>query len=239
MIESDPILGNILASHPIDRARLLLPAGLLVGVVAVVLNFTLAEVDGWGPAATVIVMAAVALGAGWWVLHLWNREVVLYQNGFSYREGGRPVLFLYEEITSIRQRGQQLAYFGGLIRRSTLRFDVTGIRGEHFALTNRYRNIDSLGERLEERTNRVLGPMLESRLKTGEKIPFSDSLRLSNSGLHEGGRNLPWEQFGGYKASGGRLQLLAADGTEWYSAALGEVDNLGLLIGLLREAKGS
>ncbi len=241
MIESDPILGNVLATHPVDRARLLLPAGVLVSVVAVVLNFTLAEIEGWGPPLTVIVMAGVALGAGWWVLHLWNREVILYQNGFSYREGGRPVLFMYEEITSIRQRGEQLAYFGGLIRRATFRFSITGIRGERITLTNLYRNIGALGERLEERTNRVLGPMIDSRLKTGEKIPFSDTLRLSREGLHESRRDLSWSAFGGYKVSDRRLRLLETDGTEWYSAPLSEIDNIALLLGLLRErgAKGT
>jgi transporter family-2 protein len=62
MIEADPLLGNVIANYPSNRARLIIPAAIIIGVVAVVLNFTVAALDTWwSPPLTVILMGAVAL----------------------------------------------------------------------------------------------------------------------------------------------------------------------------------
>lgn len=236
MVESDPLLGGFLANYPSDRARLLIPAAIVTGIVAVFLNFTTAAVDEWwGPPLTIILMALVVLAIGWRVLHFWNREVMLYEHGFSYREGGRNIFFLYHELASIRQRAERLAYFGGLIRRTTYRYTLTSIRGEKIVLTNLYKNVDRLMERLEQKLYALLEPQIIDRINNGEKVPFSDTLRISKSGLHEGGRDLLWQDFGGYKAGGGQLTLLTRDGAAWLSLALPDVDNLALLIGLLKQ----
>jgi hypothetical protein len=184
----------------------------------------------------VILTAGVVLAVGWRTLHLWNREVVIYQNGFSYREGSRTVFFMYPEITSIRQRGEQLAYFGGLIRRSTLRFTLSTLRDETITLDRLYRRIERLGELLEAGIYPLLENMIRERLGRGDHVSFARDLRVSKDGLHTGDRHLPWNLFRGYRIGGGRLTLLAVpDGAEWLSLPLPEVDNAPLLIILLRE----
>lgn len=237
MFEADPVLGEVVATYPADRARLLIPAALVVVVIGTILNFTLATVPTWGPPLTVGLTALVSLAAGWWVLHFWNREVILYENGFSFREGGRDVLFHFAEIHSFRQRAEQMGYFFGLVRRVSYRFTMIGLRGERIVLGNLYRRVGDLGVRLEQGINRQLEPAIRDRLAKGELVPFSDTLRLSNDGLHERGRDLPWSDYGGYKTAGGQLSLLAADGREWFSLPLPEVDNLLILVTLLRERK--
>ena len=159
VIEADPVYGDALGVYPSDRMRLLVPAVVIIVGVGFLLNFTLAAVqDWWGPTLTVIIMAVVALAAGWPVLHLWNWEIILYTDGFSVREGSRTVFFVYEEIRSIRQSGQQLAYFGGLVRRSTLRFTVITVRDERIVLTNLYIHVEQLASRLEAKVNCRLNP---------------------------------------------------------------------------------
>lgn len=232
MIEADPVFGKVIGNYPSDRTRLIAPAVIISGVVSVILNFTLAEVEAWwGPVLTVIIMAAVVLGLGWRVLHYWNREVVLYDEGFSYREGSRPIFFLYHEVMSIRQQGQRLAYFGGLIRRNTYQFTVTTLRGEIMMLNNIYTRIDELGARIEKKVNTVLEPYLKEELEKGEKIPFSNTLRLSKDGMEEKGRELLWEEFDGYKIGSGQLSIYAQPDTSlWLSIPLPDVDNLPILI---------
>jgi hypothetical protein len=237
MLEADPVLGAVVATYPADRARLLIPAALMIGVVAVLLNFTLAAVPDWGPPLTVGLSALVSLIVGWWVLHFWNREVILYENGFSYREGGRDVLFHFAEIHSFRQHAEQMAYFGGRLRRVSYRFTMIGLHGERIVLGNLYRRVGELGLRLEQGINRQLEPAIRDRLAKGERVPFSDTLRLSNDGLHERGHDLAWPDYGGYQLSGGQLTLRAADGSAWFSLPLSEVDNLLILVKLLRERK--
>jgi Family of unknown function (DUF6585) len=235
MIEADPTLGPVLANYPSDRMRLLIPAVVIVGVVSVILNFTIAEIEGWGPPLTILIMGAVSLAAGWWVLHYWNREVTLYEKGFTYREGAVDVQFLYAEIASMRQRAEQLAYFGGIIRRVRYRYTLKTIRGEIMTLDNLYRHVDKLAAQIEQKLVDELEPFLASKIEKGESIPFSDTLCLSSTGLQEGGRELAWEQFGGYKTGGGQMTLLAKDASEWFSLPLPEIDNIPILIHFLRE----
>lgn len=237
MIEADPVFGKVLANYPSDRIRLMAPAVVLSGVASVILNVTLAEVDAWwGPVLTVILMAAVVLILGWRVLHFWNREVVLYEEGFSYREGAKPVFFLYHEVLSIRQKGQRLAYFGGLLRRNTFQFTLTTLRGEVMKLDNNYVRIEELGAQIEKKIYAVLEPYLKEEITKGEKIPFSNTLRLSNDGLEEKGRELAWEEFDGYKISNGQISIFAQPDTSlWLSIPLPEVDNLPILIRWLKQ----
>lgn len=232
MLDDDPVLGKVIAIYPSDRARLLIPTGVVVTILAIILNFTLAESS---PLLTVILMTVITLIAGWYVLHFWNREIILYEKGFSFREGARTVLFLYNEIISIRQRAERLAYFGGLIRRAVYRFTLTTIRGETMTLSNLYKRVDRLGAQLEQKIYPLLGVTLRARLMQGEKVPFTDTLRLSSVGLHEQGRDLAWDQFAGYQIGGGHLTLYAQPNkTEWLRLSLPDVDNLPLLIDLLK-----
>ena len=237
MIEADPVFGKVIANYPSDRTRLVAPAVVLSGVASVILNVTFATVEAWwGPVLTVIIMAAVVLSLGWRVLHYWNREVVLYEEGFSYREGARPVFFLYHEVLSVRQQGQRLAYFGGLIRRNTYKFTLTTLRGEIMILDNIYVRIEELGAQAEKKIYAILEPYLKEEMAKGEKIPFSNTLRLSNNGLEEKGRDLPWAAFDGYKISGGQLSILEQpDATVWLSIPLPDVDNLPILIRWLKQ----
>ncbi|MBL8165708.1 MAG: hypothetical protein JNJ61_27235 [Anaerolineae bacterium] len=236
MVEADPVLGAFVAAYPSNRARLLIPALIVGGAVAVVLNFTTGAVEAWwGPVVTVALMALVALGLGWRVLHFWNREIMLFEQGFSYREGARTVFFHYLEIISIRQRAERLAYFGGLIRRTSYHYTVSTIKDEQITLNNLYKDVDQLMERVEAKVTPLLDARITAQIKAGESVAFSKSLRISRDGLHEGGRALPWADFAGYKASAGHLLLLARPGdAEWFRIPLAEIDNLAVLIGLLR-----
>ena len=234
-VAADPILGQLIANYPSDRTRRLIYAWSTIGVIAVVLNFTVAQIpEWWGPAITVALMAIIALGLGWYVLHVWNREIILYERGFSYVEGSKTVFFLYDEVSSIRLRAERLAYFGGLIRRDLYRFTVTTREDEHFTITNVYKRADELGTRLTDRINQTLGPNIARKLASGEKIPFSDTLIVSKDGLFEDNRTLAWADYGGYRLGNHQLALLDKNSAVWLALPLPEIDNVTLLLELLR-----
>lgn len=240
VIEPDPILGQALDHFPSDRSQPLIIAAAVIAPVALVLGLTTAQtLEWWGPVVTVVVMALVVLALGWYVLHVWNREIVLYERGFSYREGSKTVFFRYDEITAIRLRAERLAYFGGLLRRNVYRFTVTTTEAERFTITNLYRRADELGTRLTEQINRVLAQQIVRRVSNGEKVAFADAstgmLALSADGLHHADQVLSWADFGGYRIGGRQLWLLDAAGAVWLSLPLSEVDNIMLLLEWLRE----
>jgi hypothetical protein len=237
----DPVLGRFIANYPADRGRLLLTGGAVLAVVWFVVTVALWQVEAETAfIITVVILGIAALGVGWYITHFWNREVILYEGGFSYREGSHTAFVRHHEIRSIRQRGERVAYFGGLLRRTRYQLTITTEYDEIITLTTLYRRLDELAQRLEAATIRVRKPEIERRLDAGERLAFADSLQLSAGGLHHNGRELPWGDFGGYRVTDGRLVILARSGDQtagWHSVALGEVDNLRLLVELLREAQ--
>lgn len=236
IIEPDPILGEAIANYPSNRLRPLIIAGIVGSPVGlIVMWLSSQDIPGWERALLVLIMAVVSLPLIWYVLHLWNREIVLYARGFSYREGSRVIYFLYDEIASIRLRAEQLAYFGGLLRRKVYRYTVTTSQDEHFTITNLYLRADELGTRLTEQIDRVLGPKIARKLANGDAVAFGDTLTVRADGLRDRDRVLVWANFGSYRIGGHKLALLDASGTIWYSAPLAEVDNITLLLELLRE----
>ena len=236
LIDPDPILGQPLAHFPSNRLRPMIIAGVIGWPMALVLGLTTAQVtEWWGPVVTVILMALVVLVLGWYILHGWNREIILYERGFSYREGSNTVFFRYNEIASIRLRAERLAYFGGLLKRSIYRFTVTTTEEERFTITNLYNRVDELGTKLTDQINRVLHPQIAQKIADGSAVAFGDTLTLKADGLHEAGRDLLWADYGGYQVGGHRLALLDKTGAVWYALPLPEVDNVTLLVELLRE----
>ena len=237
MLESDPVLGRVLALHPSNRARLLIPALLIVGVVSFVLNALL--VDS-APLLVMLGTALVALVVGWRALHLWNREVILYERGFTYREGSRTVQFAYSEIVALRQRAERLGYFGGLFKRTIYEYKLTTTAGEHLVLNNLYSSIDRLGEQMEERVNAALRPQIEARWSKGERVPFADDLMVTADGLQQGERRLAWGQCAGYAVEDGALLLLEKTEAKstWLRLPLDSVDNIALLVETIKRRAG-
>ena len=236
MVEVDPVLGEPIANYPSDRGRALLISGLVIGATAIFLNFTLAALpEWWAPALTVILMAGLCLGLGWYVLHIWNREIILYEHGFTYREGSNLVPFFYQEIRGVRLRAERLAYFGGRVHRNRYTFTVITKQGETFTITDLYRRAAELGTRLTECLNRTLEPAIAASLQQGEAVPFSDSLMVSDEGLLDGERLVSWADYGGYRVGGRQLALLNTLGEVWFSAPLSEIENITLLLNILRE----
>ncbi len=235
-ISSDLLLGEPLANYPSDRLPGLIVAVVVMGITGLAVTFGLgSQPYDWAPLLAMIIMGVVTGLVAWYVLHRWNREIILFQHGFTYREGSHTVEFFYAEIDSIRLRAEQRAYFGGLMRRNLYQFTVFTKQGETFTITNLYRRTAELGTRLQERVNQHLRVNLSRRLMQGEPLRFSDTLRLSLNGLHESGRDLPWDRFGGYRVHNRALTILDRDQQNWFSLPLWEYDNITILVELLRE----
>ena len=236
LIEPDPIFGQPLAHFPSNRLRPLIVAGVVGGPIALALGLTTAQVtEWWGPVVTVVIMALVVLALGWYVLHGWNREIILYERGFSYREGSKTVFFRYDEIASIRLRAERLAYFGGLLRRNVYRFTVTTHEEERFTITNLYLRAAELGTRLTEQINRVLAAADRAETRRRRRGRLWRYAHAQGRWAARSGRDLAWADYGGYRIGGHQLALLDKTGAVWYALPLPEVDNVMLLVELLRE----
>lgn len=236
----DPVYGAEISNYPSDRGRLLLIGGSVYFTVTFVVNAAFASVDAATAAIFVIgTMAALAVLIGWLILHLWNREVILFERGFSYREGSRNVYFLYAEVQSIQQRIERVSYFGGLIRRNILQITVQTKQDETIVLDRLYRKIDELSLRLEQLINRAQHPIVEAKLEQGTTVAFGEVLSLTQQGIHLGERVLAWNEYAGCDIGGGRLTLKSHTEPEWGRVSLAELENPTLLLEVLYQRKST
>lgn len=245
VLEGDPILGRVITNYPSNRGRRLVTAGIACTVIGALITLALWEVEAsTAGIITIAIMAVVGLVAGWYVLHTWNREVILYERGFSYREGSNVIYFLFEEVRTIRQRAERLRY-AGVIRRDVYTVTVKTIRDETIVLDSTYQKIAELGERLEILINRALHPAVNVRLTAGERVAFGKLLALTAVGLDSenllGTDNVPdlaWGDLDGFKIEARQLQIYKKaqpERTLWLAIPLAEIDNLVLLLDILKE----
>jgi len=238
-LSPDPVYGAVIANFPSDRARLLLIAGGVSASSAVILNFTTAAIPGWiGPALTIVLMAAIVLVTAWYALHLWNREVILYERGFSLREGSHIVFFRYDEVSAVRLRAERLAYFGGLIRRSVYATTIITVREETFTLDNAYRRAAQFGGLLLTKVAPIIRARMDEALNRGEAFSFR-GLTLTPEGIRIDDDVLPWAEAGNARIGGGMLTLRRVDETIWRSVPLKALDNLPILLDALRARAAS
>ena len=232
----DDLLGNYISHHPVNRMRLIFQAGLVYFIATTILQLLFVELDDQTASILLIFFfAAIALGLAWYVLHLWNREIVIYEKGFNYREGSSIADFQYHEIASFRQKAERLRYFGGLFRRNVYVFTVQTHNGEVIKLTNLYTDIEKLGHNLEVGINSVLRESIRQSLLSGEPVSFGDAFAVSHEGLINGERQLTWDEFEGFQTQQGHLTISSSDDEHWYQIPLEEVDNLRQLFEILRE----
>lgn len=235
-----PTFGKALAIHPSNRFPIMIAGGISVAAGGVIATLIFGSLPyDWAPPAALVVTAFVTALTGWIALHRWNREIILYEFGFTLREGSVYVSFLYQEVESLRLRAQRIAYFGGRYKRLVTSITVITEGGEQITINNAYLEAAVLAERLQERVNPYIRTSIMRKFSAGDAIRFSDTLRISDRGFSESGRDLSWNEYGGYRIGGGELALLKYGGEVWFSQPLWEYDNLPILIDLLksRQAK--
>lgn len=241
----DAVLGAAIQHHPSDRLRPLIVAGIIGAPIAAgaVLVIALSPPDAlWVALLASIVTGAAGIALGWYVLHLWNREVILYERGFSYREGSKVVPFLYQEIAAIRTRAERRAYFGGLLRRDAYQYTLTTTADETIVIGDLYRRAAALGNTLTARAMPAIRSRAEAALNAGKRVRFHESLTMSAAGLHADGRDLAWAALSGWRVGNRQLVLMAKrrapDGSSlepeaWHALPLAAIDNLPLLLALM------
>lgn len=235
LFEADPVLGQFVAHFPSQRGRLLVQGAVVYGVITLVVQVAFANLDNDTASIVIIgVLTVAALAIFWYITHLWNREVVLYEKGLSYREGSNTAFIHYQDVVSLRQRAEKVRYFG-FIPRNIYRYTIRTDLGEVLSLHNLYKNIDELGVRLEQAVRQARRPIVNTTLARGGRVRFSDSLEVGADGLYADGRELAWDGVKGYRIQNRQLVIASADDPAWYRVPLVEIDTIILLIDLLRE----
>ncbi len=228
-VPDDPVLGACLAHYTTNRLRLLIQGGVIYALAVIGLQLLFWNTNAQLRAVLLpLVFALVATGVYWYMAHLWNREVILYALGFTYRRGSQVGAFRYEQIVGLRVRAEQVS-LAGFFRREVYDCKMTTDQDEHLHLNNLYGNVGKLVLKLEKAITEARVPVVKAQLARGERVPFG-VIELSEQGLEANGDTLLWASYVGYGVQGGKLEI-----NGWQAFSLGEISHLLLLITLLKE----
>jgi hypothetical protein len=232
VIEPDPVLGAYIAHHPSNRLLLLILGGIAYAIPVLLLQILFSQADKT-TAAVVLISAysIIALVIGWVILHLWNREVILYERGFTYREGSKIRAFPYASIVSFQQRAMKFAFprWPIVIYSSTMLTD----QDELLLINNIYTDVAKLVRRLEGLITRARLPVVAAKFQAGERVAFGP-LSLSGQALHMGDKTLPWSDWSGYRFANNQLVLMDKSGADWAAVPVMEIDQILLLVALMK-----
>lgn len=233
-LPDDPILGAYVSHHPSNRTLLLLRGGVIYALGVVVLQVLFLRVDDRTAAVLLPVLyAAIAAAIYWYILHLWNREVVLYSGGFTYRRGSQLGAFPYANIASVSLRVQRVSLLG---RWGWMLYDMRLLsdQDEQMRVTNLYTDAGQLCERLERAIARARKPIAEALLARGEALAFGDALTLDAQGIAFADARLAWADYVGFTLKGDTLRLNTRTG-DALRVPLAGLPNAVLLVAMLKE----
>lgn len=232
-IADDPVLGKYVMHYPSNRLMLLFRGVVLysMGVFFIQLFFSgLDDSIAW--LVLIGCYSLLALAISWYTLHLWNREVILYERGFTYRQGSRVGEFLYTRIIHLHVKAERYNVMN-LIQRDIYNCVMISDADERLTLNNLYVNIAELVDKLEAAITRARMPVIEMQLARGETVEFGPRLTLNQDGLTLDGTALPWSNFAGHRIDGKNLVLNVKTG-DALSIPVAELDNALLLLAILK-----
>lgn len=230
----DPVLGKYVSHHPSNRTRLVIIGSLIYGIPVGLLQFIF-----WNQDTTLVniflpmTFALIAMGVLWWVLHHWNREVVLYEQGFSYRQGSAVAYIQYTHVIKLMANLERVSFLG--LSRKVFDYRLITDIDEQLIINNVYSNPDKLTHALEVYVARARLPIIQRKLATGETISFGESLHVTPDGITLQEQMLTWERFKGQSVKDGQLIIQATDEAVWQTLDVSEIDNPALLIMFLRD----
>ena len=229
------MLGNYVSHHPSNRIRLVLRAALFYAIPVLILQALFWNVDtGTASRFLPALFAAAGLGAFWYAAHLWNREVILYENGFTYQQGSQIGHFRYGDIVRVQPDVQRIALLNRF-QLTTYRYTLITDEDEILKISNLYSDIDKLINRLESAIVRHRLARIEGEVADGKAVGVGGGLRLSQTGLEYDGRELFWHEFGGQRVQNGNLILKTQDEAVWATLPVAELDNPVLVLNILKQ----
>lgn len=235
IIEDDEVLGRYLAHFPSNRALLLGTAAVLYIIPVAFLQLLFANVDD-NAASVVLISSFTILGLllAWFVLHHWNREIILYERGFTYREGSYLAQFYYTRIYTFQQRAERFELLRW-VRFTRYRVLLITDQDEILRVNNVYSRVGELVQRLEALITKARLPVVEAQLARGDSISFGQHLSLTPQGIEAQARTLAWQDYAGHKIEGKTLKLLDTSNTAWALLPVLEIDNILLLLAVLKK----
>ena len=229
-----PAYGRYRSHHPSRRIVLMVRAGVAYTIAVIVLQLLTWNVsDNVAAIFLPVAYGGIAAAALWYVVHYWNREVVLYERGFTYHEGSRTGQFYYKDITTVRQNIEDLS-IGRLRLRTIYTYQMISRFDEQLTINNIYSETRNLINRLDSFIARERLPELREDLAQGKPIQFGDAFQLTQEGIRYDGKTLVWDDVVNVRVRGGSLIIDSGDSEAWAIESVPAIDNVVIIIGMIK-----
>ena len=208
---------------------------ILYAIPVIILQLLFWDVDSDTAGRVLPLLFAVSgLSVAWYLAHLWNREVILYERGFTYTEGSRIGHFLYGDIIQMHQKVERIAYLD-LFHRRHYAYTLRSNEDETLHINNIYSDLSRLIKRLEGFITRDRLIIIEAQIAAGQAVALGGGLLVSQAGLEFEGRGLFWHEIGERRIKNNRLSLAKTDGENWLTLPIRDLDNIILTLGIIKK----
>lgn len=234
VIDDDPVFGRYVVHFTAHRLKLLLQAGAIYAASALVINLATWNLEGTLVNVVVpLLYALVAMPLLWAVAHLWNREVIVFERGFTYRQGSVVAAFPFLSIARVDVQIELVRLFG-LIPYERVVGRLQSEQGDLIRIDGVFKDSRKLLDVLERGILRERLPLLRAQLANGQEANFG-ALTLTRDGLRDhDGRTLSWEAFTRAQVEKDSIVLLSG-GEMWGRYHDRDLHSEALLILLLKE----
>jgi hypothetical protein len=146
-------------------------------------------------------------------------------------------LYYWDEIESVYQRVMN-HYVNGVYTGTTYTYTVHRHDGKKAVFNDQIKNVQSLGELIQQEAMRCLLPRAFARYQDGKSVTFG-KIAVDQEGFTYGNAFLPWGEVKGIKLAQGTL-VVSQEGKwlSWCKVNVASIPNLFVLLALLDKIVG-
>lgn len=235
--------GSPLAVYKASSVRQFLTAALALGLGGFMMIVALAamgEPDSGGIIIAVLI-GVLLVGGGLWLSFkaITERDlrVIVMNDGFVLTKGGKHQVFRWADIANVWQQVTIHRSYG-IKTGTTHRYTVQLKNGTKTVLTDNLRNVDALGNTIQEQVTKRILPEAVKALNAGQSIKFG-KIQVTPQGLGNGRDLVPWNEVKGVSLNMGYISVQKQGKLlNWARTSVAETPNVLVFLSLVNHVVG-
>lgn len=170
----------------------------------------------------------------------WREAAVLYSDGLAYYDGGKILVFRWEDVAAIFTCENRYNPSNSLQRKSKGGYTIVHQDGKVLKLGGHLQMVDKLYEDIRSQVYHPILTRCCTAYDSGETVQFGPLKMNRGLGLITPNKSYLWDEIGQATIEQGRLHI-TPKGSGWstgFSAPLGVVPNLDVFLAMVNELAG-
>ncbi|HEY7346942.1 MAG TPA: DUF6585 family protein [Ktedonobacterales bacterium] len=188
--------------QPVAVYRVALRQNIILGIIALLLGgvFAMVVISGESSGNSIIFMLILVLlclagGVYYLALHpllhgSWR--IYVYTDGWVFLKGNQAIPCRWDQVAFVWQRIIRY-YRNGVYAGTSYKYTVQRADGVQMVLTNVFRNVNQLGDRIQSEVTSRLTPQALAAVRAGQTLPFG-RFSINWQGLATPKEVIPWSE---------------------------------------------